>query len=85
MTRLECTSPVEICPIKMKLFRLFPVQDVMIKVMNWVVEEKKHIRFYHEWNDKEVCVCRSKVLTGILNTEPLTENQKATSLFSHPM
>ena len=25
-----------------------------MKVMNWVVEEKKHIRFYHEWNDKEV-------------------------------
>lgn len=33
----------------------------MIKIKNWIVEEKKHVRFYHEWNDKEVttyaCVC----------------------------
>lgn len=33
----------------------------MLKIKNWIVEEKKHIRFYHDWNDKEVtmytCVC----------------------------
>lgn len=29
----------------------------MLKVKNWVVEEKKHVRFYHEWNDKEVVTC----------------------------
>lgn len=28
----------------------------MLKIKNWIVEEKKHIRFYHEWNDKEVTV-----------------------------
>lgn len=26
----------------------------MLKIKNWVVEEKKHVRFYHDWNDKEV-------------------------------
>ena len=25
----------------------------MLKIKNWVVEEKKHVRFY-DWNDKEV-------------------------------
>lgn len=33
----------------------------MLKIKNWIVEEKKHIRFYHDWNDKEVrcteCMC----------------------------
>lgn len=29
-------------------------QDIMLKIKNWVVEEKKHVRFYHDWNDKEV-------------------------------
>lgn len=31
----------------------------MLKIKNWVVEEKKHIRFYHDWNDKEVLMCSS--------------------------
>ncbi|XP_055012341.1 obg-like ATPase 1 [Boleophthalmus pectinirostris] len=31
-----------------------PEYDIMTKIKNWVVEEKKHIRFYHEWNDKEI-------------------------------
>lgn len=26
----------------------------MLKIKHWVVEEKKHVRFYHDWNDKEV-------------------------------
>ncbi len=31
----------------------------MLKIKNWIVDEKKHVRFYHDWNDKEVmtCVC----------------------------
>lgn len=32
------------------------LQDIMLKIKNWVVEEKKHVRFYHDWNDKEVKV-----------------------------
>lgn len=31
----------------------------MLKIKNWVEEEKKHIRFYHDWNDKEVLMCSS--------------------------
>lgn len=34
--------------------KLKPEYDIMVKVKNWVVEEKKHIRFYHDWNDKEI-------------------------------
>lgn len=26
----------------------------MLKIKSWIVEEKKHVRFYHDWNDKEV-------------------------------
>lgn len=33
---------------------LLSLQDIMLKIKNWVVEEKKHVRFYHDWNDKEV-------------------------------
>lgn len=32
----------------------FLLQDTMLKIKNWIVEEKKHVRFYHDWNDKEV-------------------------------
>lgn len=28
----------------------------MSKIKNWVVDEKKHVRFYHDWNDKEVFI-----------------------------
>ncbi|KAM7380530.1 hypothetical protein PAMP_003819 [Pampus punctatissimus] len=28
--------------------------DVMCKIKSWVLEEKKHVRYYHDWNDKEV-------------------------------
>uniref|UniRef100_A0A1A8LTB2 Obg-like ATPase 1 n=1 Tax=Nothobranchius pienaari TaxID=704102 RepID=A0A1A8LTB2_9TELE len=34
--------------------KLKPEYDIMMKVKNWVVEEKKHVRFYHDWNDKEI-------------------------------
>lgn len=33
---------------------LLSLQDIMLKIKNWVIEEKKHVRFYHDWNDKEV-------------------------------
>lgn len=37
-------------------------QDIMLKVKNWISEEKKHVRFYNDWNEKEVrlCVCAHK-------------------------
>lgn len=28
----------------------------MLKVKNWIEDEKKHVRFYHDWNDKEVMI-----------------------------
>uniref|UniRef100_A0A3Q3G131 Obg like ATPase 1 n=1 Tax=Labrus bergylta TaxID=56723 RepID=A0A3Q3G131_9LABR len=34
--------------------KLKPEYDIMMKVKNWIVDEKKHIRFYHDWNDKEI-------------------------------
>lgn len=26
----------------------------MCKIKSWLVDEKKHVRYYHDWNDKEV-------------------------------
>lgn len=40
---------------------LFLPQDIMLKIKNWVVEEKKHVRFCHDWNDKEVFICEGLV------------------------
>ncbi|XP_053701861.1 obg-like ATPase 1 [Synchiropus splendidus] len=34
--------------------KLRPEYDIMMKVKNWVVEEKKPVRFYPDWNDKEI-------------------------------
>ncbi|CAB1421720.1 unnamed protein product [Pleuronectes platessa] len=34
--------------------KLKPEYDIMVKVKNWVVEEKKAVRFYGEWNEKEI-------------------------------
>uniref|UniRef100_A0A8C5VUI2 YchF C-terminal domain-containing protein n=1 Tax=Microcebus murinus TaxID=30608 RepID=A0A8C5VUI2_MICMU len=28
--------------------------DIMCKVKSWVVDQKKPVRFYHDWNDKEI-------------------------------
>uniref|UniRef100_A0A3Q3LHA0 Obg like ATPase 1 n=1 Tax=Mastacembelus armatus TaxID=205130 RepID=A0A3Q3LHA0_9TELE len=36
--------------------KLKPEYDVMCKIKSWVVDEKKHVRYYHEWNDKEIDV-----------------------------
>lgn len=35
-------------------FSFNPKQDVMCKIKSWLVDEKKHVRYYHDWNDKEV-------------------------------
>ncbi|XP_071388038.1 obg-like ATPase 1 isoform X4 [Centroberyx affinis] len=34
--------------------KLKPEYDVMCKMKSWVVDEKKHVRYYHDWNDKEI-------------------------------
>uniref|UniRef100_A0A9J7ZS73 Obg-like ATPase 1 n=1 Tax=Cyprinus carpio carpio TaxID=630221 RepID=A0A9J7ZS73_CYPCA len=34
--------------------KLKPEYDIMCKIKSWVVDEKKHVRYYHEWNDKEI-------------------------------
>lgn len=26
----------------------------MCKIKSWLMDEKKHVRYYHDWNDKEV-------------------------------
>lgn len=38
-------------------FSFNPKQDVMCKIKSWLVDEKKHVRYYHDWNDKEVRFC----------------------------
>ncbi|XP_061699548.1 obg-like ATPase 1 [Syngnathoides biaculeatus] len=44
--------------------KLKPEYDVMLKVKNWVVDEKKHVRFYHDWNDKRCAARGSRVLSA---------------------
>uniref|UniRef100_A0A3Q3VL61 Uncharacterized protein n=1 Tax=Mola mola TaxID=94237 RepID=A0A3Q3VL61_MOLML len=34
--------------------KLKPEYDIMCKIKSWVVDEKKHVRYYHDWNDKEI-------------------------------
>ncbi|KAF3843249.1 hypothetical protein F7725_002098, partial [Dissostichus mawsoni] len=34
--------------------KLKPEYDVMCKIKSWVINEKKHVRYYHDWNDKEI-------------------------------
>ncbi|KAM6954888.1 LOW QUALITY PROTEIN: obg-like ATPase 1 [Lycodopsis pacificus] len=34
--------------------KLKPEYDVMCKIKSWVMDEKKHVRYYHDWNDKEI-------------------------------
>nr|XP_009932339.1 PREDICTED: obg-like ATPase 1 [Opisthocomus hoazin] len=36
--------------------KLKPEYDVMCKIKTWVTDEKKAVRFYHDWNDKEIDV-----------------------------
>lgn len=36
--------------------KLKPEYDIMCKIKSWVVDEKKHVRFYPDWNDKEIDV-----------------------------
>ncbi|XP_068184485.1 obg-like ATPase 1 isoform X3 [Antennarius striatus] len=34
--------------------KLKPEYDTMCKIKSWVMDEKKHVRYYHDWNDKEI-------------------------------
>ncbi|KAB0349601.1 hypothetical protein FD754_014458 [Muntiacus muntjak] len=34
--------------------KLKPEYDIMCKVKSWVIDQEKPVRFYHEWNDKEI-------------------------------
>ncbi|XP_006003587.1 obg-like ATPase 1 isoform X1 [Latimeria chalumnae] len=34
--------------------KLKPEFDIMCKAQNWIKDEKKHVRYYHDWNDKEI-------------------------------
>nr|BAE91358.1 unnamed protein product [Macaca fascicularis] len=34
--------------------KLKPEYDIMCKVKSWVIDQKKPVRFYHDWNDKEI-------------------------------
>ncbi|XP_064167562.1 obg-like ATPase 1 [Anguilla rostrata] len=34
--------------------KLKPEYDIMLKIKSWVNDEKKHVRYFHDWNDKEV-------------------------------
>lgn len=36
------------------LFFFYPEQDVMLKIKNWVADEKKHVRYCRDWTEKEV-------------------------------
>nr|AAH77496.1 Ola1 protein [Xenopus laevis] len=36
--------------------KLKPEYDIMCKVKTWVIDEKNHVRYYHDWNDKEIDV-----------------------------
>ncbi|XP_078084539.1 obg-like ATPase 1 isoform X3 [Mustelus asterias] len=48
--------------------KLKPEYDIMCKVKNWLIEEKKHVRFYHDWNDKEIDVLNKHLL---LTSKPM--------------
>ncbi|XP_072903299.1 obg-like ATPase 1 [Hemitrygon akajei] len=48
--------------------KLKPEYDIMCKVKNWVIDEKKHVRFYHDWNDKEIDVLNKHLL---LTSKPM--------------
>ncbi|XP_069472338.1 obg-like ATPase 1 isoform X1 [Ambystoma mexicanum] len=42
--------------------------DIMCKVKTWLMDEKKHIRFCHDWNDKEIEVLNKHLL---LTSKPM--------------
>ncbi|XP_068194640.1 obg-like ATPase 1 isoform X1 [Antennarius striatus] len=48
--------------------KLKPEYDIMLKIRNWIQEEKKHVRFYHDWNDKEIEVLNKYLL---LTSKPM--------------
>lgn len=48
--------------------KLKPEFDIMSKVKNWIIDEKKHVRFYPDWNDKEIEVLNKHLL---LTSKPM--------------
>ncbi|CAG10349.1 unnamed protein product [Tetraodon nigroviridis] len=48
--------------------KLKPEYDILLKIRNWIVEEKKHVRFYHDWNDKEIEVLNKNLF---LTSKPM--------------
>lgn len=44
----------------------------MCKIKSWVVDQKKHVRYYHDWNDKEVTTF---YFTSFLQTEIVLSRQ----------
>ncbi|XP_042202241.1 obg-like ATPase 1 [Callorhinchus milii] len=48
--------------------KLKPEYDIMCKIKSWVVDEKKHIRFHPDWNDKEIEVLNKHLL---LTSKPM--------------
>ncbi|XP_042371233.1 obg-like ATPase 1, partial [Plectropomus leopardus] len=34
--------------------KLMSEYEILMKIRQWIVEEKKHVRFNHDWNDKEI-------------------------------
>ncbi|KAM9341983.1 obg-like ATPase 1 isoform 2-T2 [Pholidichthys leucotaenia] len=48
--------------------KLKPEYDIMCKIKSWVVDEKKHVRYYHDWNDKEIEVLNKYLL---LTSKPM--------------
>ncbi|XP_010793747.1 LOW QUALITY PROTEIN: obg-like ATPase 1 [Notothenia coriiceps] len=42
--------------------KLKPEYDVTCKIKSWVINEKKHVRYYHDWNVKEIEVLNKYLL-----------------------
>ncbi|XP_078537672.1 obg-like ATPase 1 [Lissotriton helveticus] len=48
--------------------KLKPEHDIMCKVKTWIIDEKQHVRFCHDWNDKEIEVLNKHLL---LTSKPM--------------
>uniref|UniRef100_A0A2K6G1L2 OBG-type G domain-containing protein n=1 Tax=Propithecus coquereli TaxID=379532 RepID=A0A2K6G1L2_PROCO len=48
--------------------KLKPEYDTMCKVKSWVIDQKKPVHFYHDWNDKEIEVLNKRLF---LTSKPM--------------
>ncbi|XP_060265746.1 obg-like ATPase 1 isoform X3 [Ovis aries] len=71
--------------------KLKPEYDIMCKVKSWVIDQKKPVRFYHDWNDKEIEVLNkhlfltSKPMVYLVNLSEkdyIRKKNKCTSVVS---